>query len=389
MTGSLNIARTLPGVHRVTKRRPDGTVTEYWYAWRGGPQILRVTARSDYALAGEVARSAPAAIAAYAAQSQPTRDTATLYGLVTRYLESSAFSALAPRTQKDRRKSLDRVRADLGTMELRALEARRARLHFIEWRDRFARTPKTADDYLGALSIVIQWAFDRGEVAKNPIQNFPRIYRSNRAEMIWEPHHLATLLAHCDPRFTSVIRVAVLTGLRLGDLRRLPWTAVKEKSIVLQTGKSNGRRTVSVPITQELQGVLDAIPRSASVTVLNSRRGRPWSEPGIESAMQRAKRDALAAALTAGRNSSGIEGLRFHDLRGTAATNFVRAGVEIDAVAMILGWKLGRVDEVARRYITDEERVLVVANRLRQNEERTEIVNSPVNRGYGGASGTG
>ncbi|CAN1547371.1 XerC Integrase [Caulobacteraceae bacterium] len=274
-------------------------------------------------------------------------------------------------------------------MELRALEARRARLHFIEWRDRFARTPKTADDYLGALSIVIQWAFDRGEVAKNPIQNFPRIYRSNRAEMIWEPHHLATLLAHCDPRFTSVIRVAVLTGLRLGDLRRLPWTAVKEKSIVLQTGKSNGRRTVSVPITQELQGVLDAIPRSASVTVLNSRRGRPWSEPGIESAMQRAKRDALAAALTAGRNSSGIEGLRFHDLRGTAATNFVRAGVEIDAVAMILGWKLGRVDEVARRYITDEERVLVVANRLRQNEERTEIVNSPVNRGYGGASGTG
>ncbi len=364
-------------------------MTEYWYAWRGGPQILRAAARSDYALTIEVSRSAPAAIAAYAAQSQPARDTVTLYGLVTRYLQSSAFGALAPRTQKDRRKSLDRVRADLGTMELRALEARRARLHLIEWRDRFSRTPKTADDYLGALSIVIQWAFDRGEVAKNPIQNFPRIYRSSRAEMIWEPHHLATLLAHCDPRFTSVIRVAVLTGLRLGDLRRLPWTAVKEKSIVLQTGKSNGRRTVSVPITQELQGVLDVIPRSASVTVLNSRRGRPWSEPGIESAMQRAKRDALAAALSAGRNTSGIEGLRFHDLRGTAATNFVRAGVEIDAVAMILGWKLGRVDEIARRYITDEERVLVVANRLRHDETRTEIVNSPVNRGPGAASENG
>jgi integrase len=328
-----------------------------------------------------IERAAPAAIAAFQARAKPPVDKLTLFGLITRYLCSPAFAVLAPRTQRDRRKSLERARLDLGTMELRALEAPKARLFLIEWRDRFARTPKTADDYLGDLSSVIQWAVDRGELARNPVRKFPRIYWSNRADAIWEAQDIAALLRHCDPGFTAVVQVAMLTGLRLGDVRRLPWSAVREKTIMLQTGKSNGRRTVSIPITEALQSVLDAIPRSASTTVLNSRRGQPWSEPGIESAMQRAKRGARAAALAAGRDGSGIEHLRFHDLRGTAVTNFVRAGLSIDEIALIVGWKTGQVGEIARRYVTDEERVLVVAERLQKNLVGPENVNQAVNRG--------
>jgi integrase len=358
----------LPGVHRVRKALRGGEVAEYWYAWRGGPQILKAVAKSDALLDREVAALTPAAATAWQAARRPTADRKFLYGLITRYLESVEFGHGAPRTRKDRRKFLDRCRTELGTMELKALEARGARAALIKWRDRYAATPKTADELLGALSIVLQWATDRGEILANPLKDFPRLYRVNRADLIWEPHHLASLMPHCAPELEHAVRLAALTGLRLGDLIRLPWTAVGEHAVVWQTGKSRGRRTVVIPITTPLRALFEEIPRRDCVTVLSSARRRPWTEPGLESALRRAKLDAAAAAALAGRDGSGLEGLRFHDLRGTAATNLIRAGLDLADVATVLGWKKSKVEEIAARYVTAQEIGLAMVERLRRNE---------------------
>jgi integrase len=347
----------LPGAHKVRKRSRGG-VTEYWYAWRGGPQILKVTATSDALLAKAVAQAGPGAVAASEAQRRPT-DHVTLYGLITRYLESPDFAKKAPRTQRDRRKLLDFVRTELGHTELLALRAKGARTFLIDWRNKYAATPKTADERLNALSIVLTWAKERGEIPANPVAEFPRLYSCNRADVIWEPQHLAQLYPHCAEELNHAVRLAALTGLRLGDLIKLPWTAVGENAIVWQTGKSRGRRTVVIPITAELRRLLDEIPRRDSVTVLNSKRKRPWTEPGLESALRRAKLDA------------GIDGLRFHDLRGTAATNFVRAGLSLADVATVLGWKKAKVEEIAARYVSAEAIGLALVERMRKNASGT------------------
>ncbi len=42
---------------------------------------------------------------------------------------------------------------------------------------------------------------------------------------------------------------------------------------------------------------------------------------------------------------SGLEGLRFHDLRGTAATNFMRCRVDDVQIATVLGWKVDQVGD--------------------------------------------
>lgn len=135
----------------------------------------------------EVGRLIPLAIGAYQTERRPARDHSFLYGLITRYLSSPEFQHGAPRTRRDRRKFLDRARQDLGEMELRALEARGARALLLKWRDAFRRTPKTADDLLGALSTVLQWAHDRGEIATNPVRDFPRIYRVDRGTSSGRP----------------------------------------------------------------------------------------------------------------------------------------------------------------------------------------------------------
>ena len=247
MPASLPISTMLPGVHRVRKPRADGGVTEFWYAWRGGPQILRATAASDTLLAGALAASLPDALKRYEVERRPAGDKRFLFSLVTRYLESPAFGAIADRTRRDRRKHLDRVREDIGQLELRALEARGARAALIKWRDKYERTPKTADELLGALSIVLQWATDRGELAANPVKDFPRLYKVNRADVVWTSDDLAKLLPHAAPELDHAVRLAALSGLRLGDLIKLPWSSVGEHAIVWQTGKSRGRRTVVIP----------------------------------------------------------------------------------------------------------------------------------------------
>ena len=77
---------------------------------------------------------------------------------------------------------------------------------------------------------------------------------------------------------------------------------------------------------------------------------------------------------------SGIRHLRFHDLRGTAATNFIRAGLDLHDVAMVLDWSKAKVEQIAARFVTAEEIGLAMVEKLRRNGAETESVNRAVNR---------
>jgi integrase len=332
----------LPGVHRVRASLAGARVAEYWYAWRGGPRILAVKARSDDELGRLVEAAAAEAAATYKQLVTPTAAENHISGLVQKYLESAEYKRLGDRTRRDLRKHLDLVRAELGEMPLKALEAPRARHVLIEWRDKYKATPKTADDHLSALALVIGWAKKRGELTQHPLEKWPRLYRVDRADMVWTKADLIKLLKGADPDFRRAVLMAAFTGLRLGDLVGVTWADVGEKAITLATNKSRGRRVVVVPITPRLRAILAQIRRKDVGAVLTHSKGRPWTPEGLQTAMHRYKVRA------------GIKGLRLHDLRGTAATNFVRAGLSMVDVATIMGWTPNKVEGIARRYVTSE-----------------------------------
>lgn len=265
-------------------------------------------------------------------------------------------------------------------MELKALEPRGARKFLIAWRDGYKATPKVADERMNALNRVIKWALDRGEVAVNPIEAVEGLYVApNRSELIWEPRHLDILLKDADDEFRDFVETACMSGLRLGDLRTVPLSAAGPEAIVLQTGRSNRRRTVVVPITDEFRPVLERIiagHQGKSTTLLNSSRGRPWSEARLETAIRRHKERALKRAQERDgpAATSGIEHLRIHDMRGTAATGFIRAGLEDPDIATILGWKADRVAEIRRRYVSGQEIGLAIVRRMKENKARAAAV---------------
>ncbi len=144
--------------------------------------------------------------------------------------------------------------------------------------------------------------------------------------------------------------------------------------------RTRGRKTVVIPITEDVRAVLDDLDRGECPTVLQTSDGLPWTPPGngLDSGVRRAGLEADEAAKRSGRASAGLEGLRFHDLRGTAATNFIRAGLPLDDVATILGWEFNRVKEIARRYVTGETIGLGMTVRLQETQNRRPTVKPAV-----------
>ena len=127
-----------------------------------------------------------------------------------------------------------------------------------------------------------------------------------------------------------------------------------------------------LPITDAVREVLNILPRGDCPTVLATSEGEPWAPPGrgLDSGVQRARDQADAAAKMRGgaQATAGLEGLRFHDLRGAAATNYILVGLPLDDIATILGWELKRVKEIARRYVTVEAIGLGMIARLQETK---------------------
>lgn len=359
--------RMLPGVHKV-RARSGNSVKAYWYAWRGGPLILKLMARSDAELDVLIERNLAEAAEAYRKAVKPPAPDDFVSGLIAKYLASAEYQRLAKRTKDDLRRQLDVARDGVGTMPLEALKSDGARKVLLNWRDAYKATPKTADGYLGALALVFAWAKRRGDLSLNPLEKWPRLYRADRADVIWTKADLVKLLkperrpqTEAEKDFRRAVLLAAFTGLRLGDLVRLTWADVGENAITLATGKSRGKRVATIPITAKTRAILKQIGRKDVGAVLTHSKGKPWTAWGIQTAMQRAKA------------SRGIEGLRFHDLRGTAATHFVRWGLPLADVALIMAWTPERVGNIARRYVTAEAVAAGMLERIGKNRSRRSL----------------
>lgn len=70
--------------------------------------------------------------------------------------------------------------------------------------------------------------------------------------------------------------------------------------------------------------------------------------------------------------------LHFHDLRGTAATNFYLAGLSERVIAEILAWKESEVAKIIRRYVGRQAATESAIRDLNEARSRTEAVKPSV-----------
>jgi integrase len=204
--------------------------------------------------------------------------------LVREYTLSIEFEEkLAASTQTEYRRLLTAAEAEFGFMPLAALDDPRVRKDFLDWREKVARKSgdREADNRVSAISAMLTWAVDRGQVTANYLRGFKRLYHADRSEIIWLPEHIAAFMNVAPIEMQRALILGLHTGQREGDLLRLPWSAYDGAWIRLRQGKA--RRSgkpgplVEIPCTSALRRMLDGMER-VSPLILTTKRGQSLKE---------------------------------------------------------------------------------------------------------------
>lgn len=331
--GNGSVKIVLKGLHEVRRRRADGQIAVYRYAWRGGPRI-------------EADPDTPQFLAEWqrltAGRDRPAHHDGTLQEMITAYQRSPAFTDLADETRDGYVRRIRKIEAAFGDLPLTALGNPATRGDMLDWRD--AMTGKREADYcLTVLARILSWAKDRGRVAVNPLERPGRLYNATRAEIVWTEAEIEALLAKASPQVRLPVLMALHTGQREGDILRVTWSAYDGHAIRLRQGKTG--RHVRIPVTAALKAALDATKRVA-VTICATSRGRSWTGDGFRASFTKAK----AAA--------GIVGRTFHDFRGTAVTHLAIAACTVPEIGTITGHDLKTVEEILSKHYLSRDNAL-------------------------------
>jgi integrase len=312
----------LKGINSRTKRLADGSLKTYYWAWKGGPPLPGKPGSPEFVAAYN---------AAIARKIEPPKGV--LIFLLMKFQDSGEFQhKISERTRRDYVKQIKRIERDFADFPIKALDDPGARAVFLEWRDELAKTSLRQADYAyGTLARVLSWALKRGLIGANPCAEGGKLYSGSRVEKVWSDEKAARFLDVNPPLMRLPMLLAINTGQRQGDLRRLPWSAYDGKVIKIRQRKTGAY--VPIPVSDELKAALDSAPRVSPVILVNT-EGKPWSESGFQSAWGKAAARA------------GIEDLTFHDLRGTAVVILARAGCNAVEIYSITGHKPSDVQAI-------------------------------------------
>lgn len=334
------------GIYASHKRLSNGALKSYYFLRGFG--ALKPVPGDEYE---PFDPGTPAFMRSYqAAITAPRRArvTGTLQEVIDGYKASPQFRKLADRTRRDYLDHLDKIAAakllekgpEFATYPLAAVDDPKIRRRLLDWRDRMAESsPRQADSTFGVLRIILEWARDRGMISHNNATRPKKVYKADRSEKLWLPEHLEAFRKAAPAEMKLALELALWTGQRQSDLLQLGWSSVKDGRLSFRQGKR--KRRVDMPLPAPLKAVLDATPKRAA-TILTTAKGAPWSvKPRPTYFMHEWRKVTLAA---------GLDGLHFHDLRGTTCTMLADAGCTPSEIASVLGWTLRTVMEMMDRY---------------------------------------
>lgn len=323
-------------LERVHKVRSKGRV--YYYAWRGGPRLPG-------------APGSPEFVSAYheAHRDRKRPSSGRLSDAITTYKASAAYEALSDATKRAYGAHLDLIKAEFGDAPFKVLGDRRFRADALDWRDTMRKTPRQADYAMGTFKRLLDHAKDRGHLEANVLEDVKRLYKGNRADSIWTVEDIEAFNRVASKELQWALALALATALRQSDLISLPWGACDANSVTLRTQKSDKR--VVIPLTLAGRKTLASIEKRHLIVLTNGRGKLPWTADGLRSSFRKACEKA------------GVK-RTFHDLRRTAATTLLAAGIDKPQVAMIMGWSQDEVEALQRLYVSRQEVINAVLAKL-------------------------
>lgn len=163
----------------------------------------------------------------------------------------------------------------------------------------------------------------------NPARGFKRPAINNARERFLTQAEAQRLQrAVADSRNTQlkfIVGLLLLTGARVSELLNAQWEhiSIERRAWLIPTSKTGKAR--HVPLSQQAVDLIDQLPRFRDCPYLLPNPGTRKPFVSIKHAWQKARTDAR------------LGDLRIHDLRHSAASFMINAGIDLFAVGRVLG----------------------------------------------------
>jgi len=254
--------------------------------------------------------------------------------LIDYYLDSKSYRNLSPTSQKEYSLNLKVVRRDLGGVLLRNMSTTQLEAAYDEWiKNGIPRANKLA----AILSIVLNKAIGLGIRIVNPVPHMDRVPNPPR-KVTWEPEQVKAFLLTAYSEWTGysiglIVHMAYEWGQRVGDMRLLTWDALDLENSRMDLTQSKRGADVHLPISDGLRSILVeqkerfgfqeyVAPRTKKINNVYS----PYAKSKLHMYVNQIKEQAgLPKELTA------------MDMRRTAITEMVEAGVDITQIKQVSG----------------------------------------------------
>lgn len=254
------------------------------------------------------------ALAAYGQKIGHQWSGRTIGDVIDRYRVEVLPLKRSSHTQKDQGAQLDRLKAVFGECHPDGITTQHCYQYVDRRRTKDGKAaPVAAQHEIKLLGHVFAKAVRWGVTVSNPVRAMERETKSRRDRYVTDAE-FAAVREIASERVRIAMDLALLTGLRRGDLLALRWDQVTDVGIEVHTSKTGAGLLFEV--TQELDAVLTQakklVPQVPRTHVLRTRGGKPYSVAGFSAIWQRLMAKHIAA---------GGQRFTFHDIRRKSASD--------------------------------------------------------------------
>ncbi len=181
----------------------------------------------------------------------------------------------------------------------------------------------TINRELATLKAFFNMAIRDGKTDVNPVKEVKFFKEDNKKERILTPEEIQRLLAECNGHLRPIVQIALNTAMRLREILYLKWCNVDFNRNIIVVTKTKSKKNRNVPMNGLVTETLQGIERKSEYVFCDPKTGEPYHS--IKTTFGKALKRA------------GLVGVRFHDLRHSAASMMVESGVDLATVKEILG----------------------------------------------------
>ena len=270
----------------------------------------------------------------------------TVDDLCNRYAQE-VLPSYSTKEQKNRASHLSRVRAVFGNMfpaDVRPFHVRAFRDKLGERKGRDWGKPQLALKALATLSHLFSWSAEWGIVERNPCSGVKRPPQPIRDRYPTDAE-FAAVSRNCCRMHQIAMDIALLTGLRRGDIVNLDRDCILDDGLLVTTSKTG--KPLLFRWTNDLRSAVDQalkMPPRVRRHIICTRQGKGYTPDGFSKIWSRARQKALD-------NHELSEPFRFNDIRAKSASD----DADVDRASHRLGHTSRQTTE--RHYLRTAKKV--------------------------------